>query len=44
MVIKMSLQGKPTRNTALVLSVSKIPHGKKMTGGKTIGIISLFDL
>jgi hypothetical protein len=42
MVIKTSCQGKPTPNTALILSVSKIPTGK-MNGGKTIGTVSLFD-
>jgi hypothetical protein len=28
MVIKMSHQGKPTKNTGLIVSVSKIPYGK----------------
>ena len=28
MVIKTSCEGKPTRNTALILSVTKIPYGK----------------
>jgi hypothetical protein len=42
MVIKTSRQGKPTRSTAFILSVPKIPHGK-MKGGKTIGTISPLD-
>lgn len=41
MVIK-SRQGKPTRNRALILSVSKIPIGN-MKGGQTITTNSLFD-
>jgi hypothetical protein len=38
----LPLQGKPTRNTALILSVLKSPVGN-MKGGKMIGTIFLFD-
>jgi hypothetical protein len=34
---------KSTRNTAFILSVSKIRYGKKSYGVKTVGTISLFD-
>ena len=37
-------QGKPRRNTALILSVSKIPDGEKQMMKKQIGTISLFWL
>lgn len=36
-------QGKPTQNTAPILSVSKTSPMGKMNGGKTIVTISLFD-
>jgi DNA-directed RNA polymerase subunit E'/Rpb7 len=28
MVIKMSIQAKPAQNTAIILSLSKMPYGK----------------
>jgi hypothetical protein len=41
MVIKMPCQGKPTRNTALIL-LSNSPY-EKNESGKMIGTISLFE-